>query len=303
MLEEQKVRARRVGAGVAVFDLTHARHDPSHVLAPGLFRSLAPGDRKKLKLDVTYIHGKDRLEFTGFEPLGVDDMRVLQGLVAMAGPDGLMLRDGVNESKAARQLMLDLFTPPHELLTAGKKPDTLVVKDSFRRLAREVGLAESGQSIRAIRKSVERLFGVTIFIQSGKKRFATRLLSSYASDEGTGDLFVAVNPRIAEAILGDRQHVRIDLDEVRRLKTDPARLIHQRLCGWIDCGKSGKASLETLSEYAWPDTDVKEGTLRRRRMKVRAALKELQSLGWSIDVDKKGVCTISRPRLIQPKLR
>jgi hypothetical protein len=298
--EEKKPPPRRSsGAGVAVFDLTHARHDPGHVLAPGLFRSLGAGDRKKLKLDVTYIHGKERLEFGGKEPLGVDDMRVLQGLVAMAGPEGLMLRDGEGESAGGKQLALDLFTPPHEILAAGKKPDTLVVRDSLRRLAREVGMAESGQSLRIIRKSVERLFGVTIFVQSGKTRFATRLLSSYASDEGTGDLFVAVNPRVAEAILGDRQHVRIDLDEVRNLKTDPARLIHQRLCGWIDCAKSGKASLDTLSEYVWPDTGATEGAIRKRRVKVRAAMKELEDLGWSVVEDRKGICTITRPRLIK----
>mgnify|MGYP001951187981 CR=1 FL=1 len=294
------MRARRQGAGVAVFDLTHARHDPGHVLAPGLFRSLGAGDRKKLKLDVTYIHGKERLEFTGFEPLGVDDMRVLQGLVAMAGPEGLMLRDGEGETEGGKQLALDLFTPPHEILAAGKKPDSLVVRDSLRRLAREVGMDEGGKTIKQIRKSVERLFGVTIFVQSGKTRFATRLLSSYASDEGTGDLFVAVNPRVAEAILGDRQHVRIDLDEVRSLKTDPARLIHQRLCGWIDCGKSGKASLDTLSEYVWPDSPTATDAARRKhRMKVRAAMKELQALGWSVAEDRKGICTITRPRLIK----
>ncbi|WP_268915743.1 replication protein C, IncQ-type, partial [Aeromonas caviae] len=35
------------------------RHDPAHCLAPGLFRSLKRGERKRLKLDVTYTHGDD----------------------------------------------------------------------------------------------------------------------------------------------------------------------------------------------------------------------------------------------------
>jgi hypothetical protein len=56
------------------FDLTHARHDPAHCLAPGLFRSLKRGDRKKLKLDVTYIYGEDtQARFVGFEPLDAGD--------------------------------------------------------------------------------------------------------------------------------------------------------------------------------------------------------------------------------------
>ncbi len=282
-----------------MFDLTYARHDPAHVLAPGLFRSLGPNDRKRLKLDVTYVHGEDALQFTGFEPLGVDDLRILQGLVAMAGKDGLWLKDEGDPSESARQLMLDLFTPPHELVLAGQKPDTLVVRNSFRRLAREIGMAESGQSIKIIRKSIERLFGVTIFVQTGKKRFATRLLSSYASDEGTGDLFVALNPRVTAAIMGDTQYIRIDLDEVRGLKTDPARLIHQRLCGWIDMGRTAKVRIETLAEYAWPVAALTESTVRKRRAKVRDAMQELRDIGWTVTEGKDGVCEIMRPRMIE----
>ena len=54
-------------------DLTHARHDPAHCLAPGLFRSLKRGERKRGKLDVVYDYGDGkRIEFSGPEPLGAD---------------------------------------------------------------------------------------------------------------------------------------------------------------------------------------------------------------------------------------
>lgn len=279
-----------------VYDLTHARHDPAHVLAPGLFRSLGRGDRARLKLDVTYIHGDDRLEFGGKEPLGVDDMRVLQGLVAMAGPEGLILRDEDQTSPAGKQLILDLFTPPAVIADAGKKPDTLVVRDFFRRLAREIGMDEGGKGLKAIRTSVERLFGVTVFVQSGKRRVGMRLLSSYASDEGTGDLFVALNPRLAGAIFGDRQHIRIELAEVRALGTDPARLIHQRLCGWIDAGKSGKATVETLAEYVWPEPTEVDRAMKKRRETVRKALAELSAIGWAVNEYARGKFEIARPK-------
>ena len=66
-------------------DLSHARHDPAHCLAPGLFRALKRGERKHSKLDVIYDYGDGkRIEFSGPEPLGADDLRILQGLVAMA---------------------------------------------------------------------------------------------------------------------------------------------------------------------------------------------------------------------------
>lgn len=75
-----KKKDATVGEIPMAFDLTHARHDPAHCLAPGLFRSLKRGDRKKLKLDVTYPYGEgEQIEFSGPEPLGADDLRILQG--------------------------------------------------------------------------------------------------------------------------------------------------------------------------------------------------------------------------------
>lgn len=298
MGDDKKLRLRtdRAGAGVVVHDLTYARHDPGHVLAPALFRSLGPRDRKQLKLDVTYLHGDDRIEFRGHEPLGADDLRVLQGLVAMSGKDGLILRDDGTGTDGAQQLLLDLFTPPGAIVTAEQKPDTLVVRDSFRALARAVGMDEGGASIKQIRKSVERLFGVTIFVERRKKRTGMRLLSAYASDEGSGDLYVALNPRIAGAILGDTQHVRIELAEVRGLESDPARVIHQRLCGWIDPGKTRRAKMDTLMGYAWPDPPT-PAAVRKRRVKVRSAMEELRQVGWSITEDRDLTFEIGRPPL------
>lgn len=215
---------RGESGGARMVDLTHARHDRAHVLAPGLFRSLAPGERKKLKLDVTYNFGaREQIEFRGFEPLGVLEMRVLQGLVAMAGPDGLVLDDHDRAGPAGGQLMLDLFEPDPIVMAAKLKPASLVVQDSFRRLAREIGMDEGGASVKKIRMAVERMFGVTIFVQSSSgKRLGMRLLAGYASDESTGDLYVALNPRIAAAVMGNTPHARIDLAEVRQLKSDPS---------------------------------------------------------------------------------
>ena len=239
---------------VAKSDLDHVRHDPGHVLAPGLFRSLGPGDRKRMKLDVSYQHGDDKIEFKAFEPLGADDMRVLQGLVAMSGPDGLIMEDHDDLDEVSKQLQLSLFKPPAEFRIAEQKPKTLVLRGSFRRVAREIGMSEGGQSLRNIKRCIERLYSVTVFVETGGERYGTRLLSSYSSNEETGQLYVALNPRISQAVMGHRQHIRIDLDEMRELSSDPSRLIHQRLSGWIDPGKTGRVSLDKLAEYVWPDT-------------------------------------------------
>jgi len=277
------------------FDLTHARHDPAHCLAPGLFRSLKRGERKKGKLDVTYTFGQDSLRFWGPEPLGPDDLRVLQGLVALAAVSGdngrgIVLRPDT-ENEAGQQLRLSL-----DLKFDALEKDAMVVKGSYRHLAKEIGYTEdSGGAYKTIRASIERLWAVSVIAERGGKRQGFRILSEYASDEDSGKLFIALSPRLAEAITGDRQHTRIEMSEVRALESDQARLIHQRLCGWIDQGKSGRADIDTLCGYVWPGDAAAGATARKQRQRIREALPELERLGWVFDEYTKGKYEIKRP--------
>lgn len=268
-------------------DLDHIRHEPGHVLAPGLFRSLKRGDYKKLKLDVAYEFGDgERLEFGGKEPLGVPELRVLQGLIAMAGPGGLLLSPEP-KTESGQQLRLLLETRFDAV-----QANALVVKSSFRALAGTIGYADV-ENTKGIQESIERLWGVSVIAQKGRRRMGFRLLSSYDSDSADGRLHVALNPRIAQAILGESRHCRISLKEVRALRTDPARLIHQRLCGWIDAGKSGTVTMETLCEYVWLD-ETNSNALKQRRTSVRKALEELGCLGWVVDEYVRGKFRVSR---------
>lgn len=270
-------------------ELTHARHDPAHCLAPGLFRSLKRGERKRGKLDVAYDYGDGkRIEFSGPEPLGADDLRILQGLVAMAGPGGLVLSPEP-QTEAGQQLR-QFLEPKWEAV----KEDAMVVKGSYRALAREIGYADPDDT-RPIRDCIERLWKVSIIAQNGRKRQGFRLLSEYASDEADGRLYVALNPLIALSVMGGGQHVRIDMDEVRALQTDPARLMHQRLCGWIDHGKSGRVELDTLCGYISP-TKANPEAMKKRRQTARKALPELVALGWTVSEYAKNKFEISRPK-------
>lgn len=269
---------------------THAKHDPAHVLAPGLFRSLSKGDYKKQKLDVVYEFGQgERLEFGGKEPLGVPELRILQGLIAMAGPNGIILgpEPKTEEGRQLRLLLETKFDAVHE--------DALVAKGSFYTLASAIGMsADGGKNYKLMRESIERLWGVSVIAEKNGKRRGFRLLSEYATDERKEQLFVALNPRIAACILGDARHCRIELSEVRQLESDSTRILHQRLCGWIDQGKSGKASLETLISYVWSD-DATDAAIRKRRQRIREALAELHSIGWTVDEYEKKLFEIHRP--------
>lgn len=108
-------------------------------------------------------------------------------------------------------------------------------------------------------------------------------------------LYVALNPLIAQAVMGGGQHVRISMDEVRALDSETARLLHQRLCGWIDPGKTGKASIDTLCGYVWP-SEASGSTMRKRRQRVREALPELVALGWTVTEFAAGKYDITRPK-------
>jgi hypothetical protein len=117
---------------------------------------------------------------------------------------------------------------------------------------------------------------------------------SHAVDADNGRLLVALNPRITEAVLGRRSYARIDMAEVRALRTDPARLMHQRLCGWIDPGKYGRVAIDTLCGYVWPNEGSAEA-VKKRRQTARKALLELKLVGWALEEYNRGVWKIGRP--------
>ena len=151
------------------YDLTHARHDPAHCLAPGLFRSLKRGERKKTKLDITYEYGQNEsMRFIGFEPLGADDMRLLQGIVAFSGPNGVMLTPKT-KSDIGQQLRMFL-DPKFEAL----EQDALVVRESLTRMLHEIGLTDGMENIKALKASLIRMSNVTVIVKSGTKQASDR---------------------------------------------------------------------------------------------------------------------------------
>lgn len=274
------------------FKLTHARYDSAHCLAPGLFRSLKRGDRKKLKLDVKYVRDRERIEFSGPEPLGTDDLRVMQGLIALAAVcgsngSGIQLRPEPT-SEGGKQLRT-LLNTEHDAVSM----NAVVVKGSFRQLAREIGYTDIDDS-RTIRECLERLWKVSVIVERDGQRMGFRILSSYASDDADGRLFVALNPRLANAIIGSGHFLRIDMEEVRALRSDAARLIHQRL-HFVDAGKSHRFTLDTLCGYVWPDEANKEA-MKKRRQTCRKALEELRALRWNVAEYATGKFCITRPK-------
>lgn len=258
---------------------TLAKHDSAHCLVPGLFRSLKRGDHQKQKLHITYKFGEKQLiEFKGPEPLGADDLVVFQGLLAMAGLEKIFLRP-TDPHKLALSLRKKL-----ELKWDALEDTTLVVASSFRKLAREIGYdPDSGGALKGLQECVERLWTVSVIVQNGNIRQGFKMLSFYASDFKRGKLMIALNPRVAEAVFGKGPYTRINMDEVRKLKSGPARILHQRLCAIISQGQSKKIFPDTMMGYIWPDP-VDGSAKRRRMMTLRKSLAEIQATGaWEIE--------------------
>jgi hypothetical protein len=159
----------------------------------------------------------------------------------------------------------------------------LAVECTVLNLLRDIGYQDSGQNRALVINSLYRLANVTVKVTVGKRSWVSHLLSYVEDLDGDGFLHVALNPRITHAIMGHGRYVRIDMEEVRALKSDHARLIHQRLCGVVDAGVSKKIKLSTLAGYVWPDNAKDSATRRKRIWVTRKALRELDSFdGWTV---------------------
>ena len=255
--------------------LTHARVDAAVCQAPGLFRSLAPGERNG-KLDVSYQYNKHtHVRFIGPQALGVTDMRVLQALVASAavsGHDVYLPATPVSESGRALRggLNSELATREPGLEAAEFDLDNAAVAETtYSRLATEIGYKNKRDKT-SIRDSIRRLSGVTIFITVSGKTTGSRLLSSDEKIAVSDSISVAINPRMAAAIFGLKgsHPLRINLAEARALKTDAARLIHQRL-SWINEKDRRQIGMQSLCEYVWPKIESDDELERRKGVQAR----------------------------------
>jgi len=248
-------------------------------------------------LDITYQFGpNETIRFMCFQQLGVEDLRFLQVIVAMSGANGLLLTPEPSTT-IGQQLRLLM-----ECELDAIEQDAMIVKESISTLLHEIGLAHSGKNIAALKASIDRLGQVSVKISDGRrtKGGSGYGLLRYMYEEGKrGRVAIAINPRLTEAILGQRRYTRIELAEARQIKSDPAALMHQRLCAWIDPGRTGRVDLATLVAYVYPEIPGEEITPAagwKRVERTRKAIEELAALpGWKIREYVKQRYEISRP--------
>lgn len=274
-----------------MLDTLYARHDRAHCLAPGLFTSVRKGSRKS-GFEVVYRFGDSEvIKFVGPYQLGAEDLRVLQGIVALSGLDGAVLspQPSSDEGRQTRNLLNPLGLAVSQ--------DAALVQTTYGKLAREIGY-KSSDDTHSIKESIKRLLAVTIYVKRDADEAGFHLLSWFHSKGENAGLCIGINPRLAMAALGGGQFAFIDMDEVRRLSSAPARVLHQRLCGFFDHGRTYPLNLDTICSYIWHDesgSTLKAEARKGRRKTARKALKELEKLGWTVDEYSPLRFNITRP--------
>lgn len=306
--------------------------DPDCALAPGLFRSV-PGGTHRRTLELVYgVEGGDpgsagwrrEVEFVSPYLLGPPELRALQGLMALAAEQAVYWEDrswvlSRPEDELGRQLALQF-----EAKDDDRDRRVLQVSGSLADLARAVGLdARSGNALGILKRSLKRLTAVTVWLRFSKwhlaredgrwvpktvRREGSCHLASACWSEGavgaSGALRAAVNPALSEVAMAavvpggtGVKYIRMDMREVRRLRTGAARLIHQRLCAWINPGDSGRVKLSTLCAYVYHEDAPTPNAAKGRRKAVRRALRELEGFKppWGVDEYAPGVFAIARP--------
>jgi len=247
-------------------------------LADGLFISQPRG--KSRQVSTTWqIYGDEEIKFDGNEALRAFDLLVLQGIAALAYDEDLAIKIGsCPESSWGQELR-------SSLKLSGKAYDqqTLGIDCGSRRLLKEIGRTAGGGDFASLRKSLERMSNVTLAAKCEGVVETGRLIG-YTINPGSGLVSMAIHPRLASAI--DQKHFAVfDMREVRLLESDAARLIHGRICGWLDQGKSSQITLETVCKYVWPffegsEQVTYENVKRQRQTASRAIAEIVYCLKW-----------------------
>lgn len=271
--------------------LTHARYAPQFALLDW-FRPLRRGPRPPVAIEEQVKGGWVRIDCP--RALGIDDQSALFAVLAAAGPYGIGLEP---EPSADKHVSYAL----RQHLTAGDKDrPTLTVTTTLPDLCRIVGVTPSGGGRAAVQASLDRLAAVTLICHVDGWHWQSRVLGS-VTDPGKG-VRVAIASRLADAIGG--RHVRIDLDERRRLQSDPAKAAHARLSAWLSPGRRNLIGIDTLAGHVWPGAAASDSAARKRRQRIREALGSIDRLsGWTISERMDGVAEVQRAARPNPQLR
>lgn len=284
----------------------YAKFDPA-LATDGLFTPTARRGQALYEVGRTWDGGEIRFE--GVQ-LTAAHQSVLLAVCARTGRGGLLVK-GSKDDPLGAQFGLDFDKETAEkttraLATRGvaAEEETAVVECSAYAILADAGMDDGGNNYITLSKLLTQLATVVMYRRVGKRGGSSNLLS-FVHD---GDkMSIALNWRLAAAILGDHQNIQVSLYERHRLNGSVARLLHAWLSCFVRPGKglmNGQgAKLDTLAAHIWGNRPVSAGVARNRRTDLRKAIAEIGGLpGWSASVDARGVAHFNRPAHIDVDL-
>lgn len=268
----------------------HARLDPSHCLADGLFKPLFRGSRTSAVLDVEYNFQEFIFHWSGPELLSIGDQSVFLAIHRLAAQPGRAERVGPNHDNpifVTTRSMLDMSYQATDL-------ECLVLAASPTEIATTMGLAGNGQALKRIKESLDRLSKVFLSIHRSETIvWQSKLLSSTLSNR---KILVGFNPLLSKALQGNPATF-IDMREQRALKSDTTKRLHVWLSCWLGINHSHqerKVDINNLIRHIWGDVSTGE-TLYSRRTALKKVLSEMNSLtGWECVLTASGSVVIKR---------
>lgn len=294
-----------------------ARLHPALGLASGLFVSKARAPRAASGVpDVlaTQTMGDLSYVFTGIAPLGSDDLRVMQAVHLLASQPANLLE--INTAAPRSALAQTLVASLGPVIAPGEPGFAKMLTGSVAAIAEAGGYAQTaGGSREGVSGSLTRLAAIRVSCLRADKEVSSSQLLALADLDPEADGFgaptdtlaIALAPSLSTPLLanGGGRYVHLEQSDILTLGEDTehgarTRLLHLRLCGYIDPGKTKAVSAATLAEYAFGQPASKD-TLRRQLGDIRKATPLLGRLGWTVAADgRRGgrqVFTLTRPAL------
>lgn len=278
-----KPKQARKSAIAQAIVFNHARIDPSHCLADGLFRPILHGKRAESPLDVSYKFKSVLFRWRNPKTsLCIKDQSVFLAIHRIAAEKGRVAKVGPVDSDinmlAARNAL--------ELELQASNLDCLVITTTAREIAHTLGLKISGPAISRVQASLERLAGISFTIShpEPKETFWKAKLISVLPLEGPNQL-IGFNPILSKALAGTPTAY-IDMKEQLCLPSDVSKRLHVWLSAWLRPTEGKQISRDLLVRHVWGNTGSGD-TLYGRRNAIKSALQALnQNTAWRCDYDE-----------------
>ena len=267
-----KKRKSSIVAADIVFE--HARVDPTHCLANGLFRPIKRGMRAETPLDITHTY-KENHTFRWQHETGrlcIQDQSVFLAVLYLASvPDRAIMVDA-NHPDAKMQEARNALG----LMLGAADSACLMITTTARELTNALGLAISGPALTRIKASLQRLAGISfsIFPKGNDNPIWKSMLLSVVHIDGT-NLLIGINPTLSKTLNEENAaKTYIDMTEQRALSSDAAKRLHVWLSAWLRPTEKKSISLDLLVVHVYGDTGDGD-TLHTRRNTIKTSLREL----------------------------